>query len=230
MQLTVVLPHDLVASVEVRGARLAARPITAPAPRAPPRSELTRPPHPPSQVADDATAAAVLAAVEAQTGAPAAAHALTFNGAPLRPGAPLAGQGVAGGDLVVAVPLGPPPPPAGAAASAAADPAAARMLAEARRPEVYARLPPAVRALVDGGDAAAVAALARQMAAQGGGGGGGRAIDPEEERLHAEAEADPFNVEIQKKLEALVQRKNALENYEGAMESFPEAFGDVVML
>ncbi len=162
-----------------------ARLITVPAPRAPPRSKLTLPPHPTSQVEDDATAAAVLAAVEAQTGAPAAAHALTFNGAPLRPGAPLAGQGVAGGDLVVAVPLGPPAPPAGAAASAAADPAAVRMLAELRRPEVYARLPPAVRALVDGGDTAAVAALAHQMA-QGGGGGGNRSVDPEEERLHAE--------------------------------------------
>ena len=42
--------------------------------------------------------------------------------------------------------------------------------------------------------------------------------------------ADPFDLEAQKKIEEAIRMKNVDENYETAMETTPEAFGSVFML
>ncbi|GAA6015574.1 hypothetical protein JCM10207_008132 [Rhodosporidiobolus poonsookiae] len=43
-------------------------------------------------------------------------------------------------------------------------------------------------------------------------------------------QADPFDVEAQKKIEEAIRQEQVLENMESAMESMPEAFGSVHML
>ena len=42
--------------------------------------------------------------------------------------------------------------------------------------------------------------------------------------------ADPFDMEAQRKIEEAIRLKNVDENYEHAMETTPEAFGSVIML
>lgn len=61
-----------------------------------------------------------------------------------------------------------------------------------------------------------------------------RALQEEDlQRQRAEdalLEADPFDAEAQKKIEALIRRKNVEESYEQAMEHAPEMFAPVTML
>lgn len=46
--------------------------------------------------------------------------------------------------------------------------------------------------------------------------------DEELRRYQELAEADPFNAEVQQKIEELIQQKNIEESYEYAMEHTPE--------
>ena len=55
----------------------------------------------------------------------------------------------------------------------------------------------------------------------------------EEARKKAEIDllnADPFDMEAQAKIQAMIDQSNVNENYEQAMENTPEAFGSVIML
>jgi len=55
----------------------------------------------------------------------------------------------------------------------------------------------------------------------------------EEARRKAEIDllnADPFDMEAQAKIQAMIDQSNVNENYEQAMENTPEAFGSVIML
>ncbi|KDD76498.1 aspartyl protease [Helicosporidium sp. ATCC 50920] len=52
----------------------------------------------------------------------------------------------------------------------------------------------------------------------------------EEARFRALAELDPFNPEVQRRLEEAIQEHNVIENYEQALEHNPEAFGEISMI
>lgn len=57
-----------------------------------------------------------------------------------------------------------------------------------------------------------------------------RKAQEEEARFLRLAEEDPFNPEVQKRLEEAIQQKNVAENFEQAIEHNPEAFASVSML
>ena len=54
--------------------------------------------------------------------------------------------------------------------------------------------------------------------------------EEEEARFLRLAQEDPFNPEVQRRLEEAIQQKNISENLEAALEYNPEVFGTVVML
>ncbi|GAX77711.1 hypothetical protein CEUSTIGMA_g5154.t1 [Chlamydomonas eustigma] len=56
------------------------------------------------------------------------------------------------------------------------------------------------------------------------------AKEAELQKYMALAEADPFNPEVQKKIEELINQKNIEDNYDHAMEFSPEVFSQVIML
>jgi DNA damage-inducible protein 1 len=51
-----------------------------------------------------------------------------------------------------------------------------------------------------------------------------------QQRQFSQYDADPFDIEAQKKIEEAIRRQAILENMEHAMEYSPEAFGKVIML
>ena len=57
-----------------------------------------------------------------------------------------------------------------------------------------------------------------------------REAELEQQRQIEELNADPFNLEAQKKIEERIREDNVMENFENALEINPEAFGRVVML
>ena len=55
-------------------------------------------------------------------------------------------------------------------------------------------------------------------------------IENERQREMALLDADPFNVEAQRKIEDTIRQQAVMENMEHALEYSPEAFGRVTML
>jgi len=55
-------------------------------------------------------------------------------------------------------------------------------------------------------------------------------LDREREAELAKLEADPFNIEAQQKIEAIIKEQNIMNNMKDAMEHNPESFGQVHML
>jgi DNA damage-inducible protein 1 len=172
------------------------------------------------------------AILEAETSMPATAQLLIHNGSPLVPGRTLASQGVHPGDLIMlnqaqqAASRASPAPSAHPASPFSADGSALNpdsLMAQLRAdPAQLAQLLDTLRSAVAAGDAASFQRELRQMAAARG------AAAAEEERLYRMAAADPFNVEVQQRLEEIIQQRNVAENFESAMEHNPEVFGDVV--
>ena len=179
------------------------------------------------------------AIIEAETGIPRDTQILLHNGNPLPSGSsPLTQAGVQAGDLIVLVKASDagasaaPPPPQQQATEAEAQ-ALLRSLQQIP-PDRLSQLPPPIREAIAAGDTTALLSMVQQwMSLNNGGGGGAASRDPfaaEEARLMALAEADPFNIDVQRQLEDLIQQRNVHENFDNAIEHNPESFGSVHML
>ena len=158
---------------------------------------------------------------------------IIHNGNPLAANGPLSAQGVQSGDLLMLEKAlggsqGALAGPGGGASGGLPGVNSAEMqqLLQTLRNMPQERFPPEVREAIASGDTSTISRFLGQLTA-------GRPRDPleaEEERLRALAEADPFNIDVQRKLEEIIQKRNVMENYENAMEHNPEAFGSVHML
>lgn len=186
------------------------------------------------QVDGEATLDTLKATLEAETKVPRNIQLLIHNGAPLNATSSLAAQGVQAGDLIMLERTATSPDPSSGggpgrrAARAGGMPSAeeAQMLLQQLRSMPQERLPPPLREAVASGDMATILKFVEQMTRA-------QNQDPfaeEEAKLMAAAAADPFNIDVQRRLEELIQQKNVFENYSNAMEYNPEAFASVHML
>lgn len=175
--------------------------------------------------------------LEAETGIDAKSQLLIYNGNALSTNASLTSLGIQAGDLLMLQLITPNPnarPPPSTAASnpyrvgfnldgSSQDPALVISKLRNFPPDQLSHLPPEIiKAAKDNNITAFQDALrsmhsARQDAIQ-------------EQRLVRLAAEDPLNPEVQLHLEETIKAKNIIENYETALETSPELFGDVVML
>lgn len=185
-----------------------------------------------SQVDPGATLETLKAILEAETGVQANIQVIIHNGNPLTANGALSAQGVQSGDLLMlekalAAPQAPAGRPgAGGPSGLPIPPAQLQELLQNLRNMPQDRFPPPLREAIASGDMPTITRFLEQMM-------GAQARDPleeEEERLRAAAEADPFNIDVQRRLEEIIQQRNVRENYENALEHNPEAFGSVHML
>ena len=169
------------------------------------------------------------AIIEAETDVPTATQVLVFNGRELTDASTLASSGVKDGDLLMVLTR---PPPGAANPTAlnpdgsAVDPAAfqTHLKNDAHLMQQLRGGNPPLHAAVLNADPAPMQALLR---------------DAHRARAQAEAKrdaeiaalnADPFDLEAQRKIEEAIRLQNVDANYETAMETTPEAFGSVIML
>ena len=169
------------------------------------------------------------AIIEAETDVPTATQVLVFNGRELTDASTLASSGVKDGDLLMVLTR---PPPGAANPTAlnpdgsAVDPAAfqTHLKNDAHLMQQLRGGTPPLHAAVLNADPAPMQALLR---------------DAHRARAQAEAKrdaeiaalnADPFDLEAQRKIEEAIRLQNVDANYETAMETTPEAFGSVIML
>ena len=169
------------------------------------------------------------AIIEAETDVPTATQVLVFNGRELTDASTLASSGVMDGDLLMVLTR---PPPGAANPTAlnpdgsAVDPAAfqTHLKNDAHLMQQLRGGNPPLHAAVLNADPAPMQALLR---------------DAHRARAQAEAKrdaeiaalnADPFDLEAQRKIEEAIRLQNVDANYETAMETTPEAFGSVIML
>ena len=169
------------------------------------------------------------AIIEAETDVPTATQVLVFNGRELTDASTLTSSGVKDGDLLMVLTR---PPPGAANPTAlnpdgsAVDPAAfqTHLKNDAHLMQQLRGGNPPLHAAVLNADPAPMQALLR---------------DAHRARAQAEAKrdaeiaalnADPFDLEAQRKIEEAIRLQNVDANYETAMETTPEAFGSVIML
>lgn len=169
------------------------------------------------------------AIIEAETDLPGATQALVFNGRELVDASTLASSGVKDGDLIMVL-TRPPPGSMNPAAlhpdGSAVDPGAfqTHLKNDAHLMQQLRSGNPALHAAVLNPDPAPMQALLRDAH---------RARAEAEARRNAEIDllnADPFDLEAQRKIEEAIRLRNVDANYETAMETTPEAFGSVIML
>jgi DNA damage-inducible protein 1 len=169
------------------------------------------------------------AIIEAETDLPGATQALVFNGRELVDASTLASSGVKDGDLIMVL-TRPPPGSMNPAAlhpdGSAVDPGAfqTHLKNDAHLMQQLRSGNPALHAAVLNPDPAPMQALLRDAH---------RARAEAEARRNAEIDllnADPFDLEAQRKIEEAIRLQNVDANYETAMETTPEAFGSVIML
>jgi len=186
------------------------------------------------QVDGEATLGTLKATLEAETKVPQNIQLLLHNGAPLNATSSLVAQGVQAGDLIMLErnAASPGPSVGGGSqrgpASAGGMPSAeeGQRILQQLRSAPQERLPPPLRDAVASGDIATIVKFIEQMSRA-------QNQDPfaeEEAKLMAAAAADPFNIDVQRRLEEIIQQKNVFENYSNAMEYNPEAFASVHML
>lgn len=188
----------------------------------------------PVQVDPDTDVETLHCILEVETGIPAKLQQLIHNGVPLEGSQTLGGQGVQANDLLALRKKT--TSRAGTARTSreksattlAADGSAvnpqAFMDALRMQPESLERLPSNLVAAIKSNNAEGFQTELR-------------AIYKEQTKARKEAETfmrlaneDPFNVEVQRRLEEAIQQKNVAENFEAALEHNPEAFGSVHML
>jgi DNA damage-inducible protein 1 len=186
------------------------------------------------QVDGEATLDTLKATLEAETKVPQNVQLLLHNGAPLHAASSLAAQGVQAGDLLLMERAAASPNPSAGGglqrgpSGAGGMPSAeeAQRLLQQLRSMPQERLPPPLREAVASGDISTILKFVEEMSRA-------QNQDPfaeEEAKLMAAAAADPFNIDVQRRLEELIQQKNVFENYSNAMEYNPEAFASVHML
>ena len=169
------------------------------------------------------------AIIEAETDLPGATQALVFNGRELVDASTLASSGVKDGDLIMVLTRPPPGsmnPTALKPDGSAVDPGAfqTHLKNDAHLMQQLRSGNPALHAAVLNPDPAPMQALLRDAH---------RARAEAEARRNAEIDllnADPFDLEAQRKIEEAIRLQNVDANYETAMETTPEAFGSVIML
>ena len=169
------------------------------------------------------------AIIEAETDVPSGTQAVVHNGRELRDADVLGPSGVKDGDLLMVLRR----PAAGASNpmalgpdGAAVDPAAfqRQIRTDAHLMQQLRTGNPPLHAAILSPDTTQMQALLRQAH---------EARDRAEAARKAEIDllnADPFDMEAQRKIEEAIRLKNVDENYEHAMETTPEAFGSVIML
>ena len=169
------------------------------------------------------------AIIEAETDVPSGTQAVVHNGRELRDADVLGPSGVKDGDLLMVLRR----PAAGASNpmalgpdGAAVDPAAfqRQIRTDAHLMQQLRTGNPPLHAAILSPDTTQMQALLRQAH---------EARDRAEAARKAEIDllnADPFDMEAQRKIEEAIRLKNVDENYEHAMETAPEAFGSVIML
>eukprot|EP00887_Chlorella_sp_A99_P005195 scaffold1.g5195.t1 len=167
---------------------------------------------------DGGDAVATLKAIlEAETGLVQVQQRLVHNGRDLAEGSTLAAAGVQPNDLIFL--------PDGSAAAPEA-----LMAALAASPEQLAQLPIELANAVRRNDVAAFQSELRRWAGGGEYTLSGRRRSRRRRGSCGLPEEDPFNPEVQRKLEEAIQAKNVAENFEFALEHNPEAFSSVCML
>ena len=169
------------------------------------------------------------AIVQAETDIPASEQVIAHNGRELSDAHVLGSSGVKDGDLIMVLRR----PPAGAANAmalapdgAAVDPAAFQrhIRGDAHLMQQLRQGNPSLHGAILNDDPTQMQELLRQAH---------QARESQEAARKAEIDllnADPFDVEAQAKIEEAIRLKNVDANYETAMDTTPEAFGQVIML
>ena len=169
------------------------------------------------------------AIVQAETDIPASEQVIAHNGRELSDAHVLGSSGVKDGDLIMVLRR----PPAGAANAmalapdgAAVDPAAFQrhIRGDAHLMQQLRQGNPSLHGAILNDDPTQMQELLRQAH---------QARESQEAARKAEIDllnADPFDVETQAKIEEAIRLKNVDANYETAMDTTPEAFGQVIML
>jgi DNA damage-inducible protein 1 len=169
------------------------------------------------------------AIVQAETDIPASEQVIAHNGRELSDAHVLGSSGVKDGDLIMVLRR----PPAGAANAmalapdgAAVDPAAFQrhISGDAHLMQQLRQGNPSLHGAILNDDPTQMQQLLRQAH---------QARERQEAARKAEIDllnADPFDVEAQAKIEEAIRLKNVDANYETAMDTTPEAFGQVIML
>lgn len=197
------------------------------------------------QIDDNDSVGTLKAILEAETGTNASGQMLLHNGNALKSSDSIADAGVKDGDLImIALDGGAPEPRRRGARNdgisssranghpmtpflsdgTAADPEGLLAGLRSLPSSHLERLPTALREAIETNDTQQLQdslrtmALERQKAAE------------EEARFLRLAEEDPFNPEVQRRLEQAIREKNVAENLATALEYNPEVFGTVVML
>lgn len=181
------------------------------------------------------------AILEVETGVPGSQQALLHNGRELKEGK-LGEQQVQAGDLILLMQrqvasrsqVQQPAAAAGGVPAGSQNPLSLNPDGSASNPEFLiqtlnnpqqlSQLPPDLADAVRGGDIAKLQDQLQKIHRMR------REAAEEERRFLRMAEEDPFNPEVQRRLEEAIQQKNVMENFEQALEHNPEAFGVVHML
>ncbi|XP_078438033.1 ubiquitin family protein [Wolffia australiana] len=172
----------------------------------------------------------VKALLEVETGVPTHQQVLHFSGKEMRNSDSLSRIGVKEGDLLTMRPLNASRLPGNELSfnsdGSAVNPSAFQqyVLSNSQMMNQLRQSDPMLARVIAGNDVDGMQNLLRERHQQR------LALRREQEEELALLNADPFDVEAQKKIEAAIRQKGIDENWEAALEHNPEAFARVVML
>ncbi|CAD7695625.1 unnamed protein product [Ostreobium quekettii] len=165
------------------------------------------------------------AILEVETGVPMAQQILSFNGSPLSDDANLASTGVKDGELLMLMRAGGAPTPGAGSMAAPGIPADLVQAVDQLRND-----PARMRGLEQNNPELARAVRSGDYGFLMEHAGRAKRREAELEREYARLEADPFDVDAQKRIEEIIREKNVEDNFSQAMEHNPEVFGTVTMV